>query len=315
MNEVEIVLIQIVTCRVLRARSGRGQGMAALDVVVAFYSDRSFEPWLAELSRALEGAAVVRSVVYDKSGSVALPAADEHVRLRNIGRESETYLQHIVRNYENGLAAYTLFVQDDISSVHVPERHRESFYARIHRVVREGACGEVLRVAYRGRKLAPRRRIAAGDPLHGRLHAACVRFGIDMPAEYETNVCAILLVSREHIRRRPRAFYERLLAWHGESASAPDRKRRNYEEQVPWVLEHLWQLIFFETPQPLLRRFWPSYYRGPFWTEQRAQLLDRTCHTFARHLCELCTLLIGSVCLSRVLWSTRKGTALASHSS
>ena len=288
----------------------------ALDVVVALYSDRSFEPWLADLSRALEGAAVVRSVVYDKSGSaVALPAADEHVRLRNIGRESESYLQHIVRNYEQGLAAYTLFVQDDIASVHVPKHHREGFFARIHRVVRVGDGGEVLQVAYRGRKLAPRRHIAAGDPLYGRLHDACVRFGIEMPSEYETNVCAILLVSRERIRLRPRAFYERLLAWHGDSESAPDRKRRNHEEQVPWVLEHLWQLIFFETPQPLLRRFWPSYYRGPFWTEQRAQLLDRTCHTFARHLCELCTLLIGSVCLSRVLWSTRKGTALASHSS
>ena len=172
--------------------------LVALDVVVALYSDRSFEPWLADLSRALEGAAVVRSVVYDKSGSaVALPAADEHVRLRNIGRESESYLQHIVRNYEQGLAAYTLFVQDDIASVHVPKHHREGFYARIHRVVRVGDGGEVLQVAYRGRKLAPRRRIAAGDPLYGRLHDACVRFGIAMPSEYETNVCAILLVSKE----------------------------------------------------------------------------------------------------------------------
>jgi len=59
----------------------------ALDVVVALYSDRSFEPWLADLSRALEGAAVVRSVVYDKyikgDTTVSTRAADERVSKDN----------------------------------------------------------------------------------------------------------------------------------------------------------------------------------------------------------------------------------------
>ena len=51
--------------------------------------------------------------VYDKSddiSSLATGIAGKVVRLPNLGRESHTYLQHIVRNYDS-LAAVTVFSQ------------------------------------------------------------------------------------------------------------------------------------------------------------------------------------------------------------
>lgn len=223
-----------------------------LDVVVAYHSDRTYVQLLDELHAALEGRnIIVRAVVYDKSGcsgiSEAPRCAHERQIVPNVGRESETYIRHIADRH-GGLADYTLFVQDD-ASVHVPHHHRGGFFARIEHLMADRADGEVLQVVYRGRKLAPPRRIDQLEPLYGRLRAAADRFGVHMPETYETNVCAFVLASRECLTRRPRSFYEELLRWHGESASAPDRKRRTEEEHVPWVMEHLWQLILFG-PQP-----------------------------------------------------------------
>ena len=82
--------------------------------------------------------------------------------------------------------------------------------------IRRGGPGRLLQVVHRGRKLFPPRRIDAHDKLHGRLRAACARFGLRLPTSYETHVCAFVVVSRAAIRRRPREFYERLLAWHAE---------------------------------------------------------------------------------------------------
>ena len=51
---------------------------------------------------------------------------------------------------------------------------------------------------------------------------------------------------RERIRRRPKSFYEALLAWHREEPSVRNRRGASDEQLAPWLLEHLWQLIFFE---------------------------------------------------------------------
>ena len=43
-------------------------------------------------------------------------------KLQNIGREGETYLHHIINNYEK-LSDYTLFIQDDTDN-HIPDVHK-----------------------------------------------------------------------------------------------------------------------------------------------------------------------------------------------
>ena len=86
--------------------------------------------------------------------------------------------------------------------------------------------------------------------LPSRQRAACQRFGIEVPpGGYETHVCAFLLASRECIRQHPRAFYVRLHEWHSGCKSVTRRRGATEEELAPWLLEHLWQLIFrFDPP-------------------------------------------------------------------
>jgi hypothetical protein len=213
----------------------------SLHVVVAHHSSRSYESLLTALAPDVE-----HVVVYDKSakGISGAPPGHEVVRVPNCGRESESYLRHIVSEYD-ALPDYVLFVQDD-THVHVPHHHQPAFCARVRAIVRSEALGEVLQVVYRGKRLYPPRCIDEHDKLYPKLRAVCERFEMGaLPSAYATNVCAFVLASRECIRRRPRSFYERLLSWHSEEHSVRNRRGATEEQLAPWLLEHLWQRIFF----------------------------------------------------------------------
>ena len=219
-----------------------------LHVVVAHYQWRTFESLVDAVHHAIGCEAVH---VYDKSASGyealpvegSVPTYTVH-RVPNVGRESESYLRHIVQHYDD-LGEHTLFIQDD-AHIHVPRHHVAAFVAQVLAEVSCGGGGRVLQVVHRGRKLYPPRRIDSHDKMHGRLSAACERFGLRMPHVYETHVCAFFVASRACIRRRPKEFYERLLAWHAESESVANRRGASEEQLAPWLCEHLWQLIFFD---------------------------------------------------------------------
>lgn len=174
-------------------------------------------------------------------------------RVPNVGRESESYLRHLCAHYDR-LAEYTLLIQDD-THVHVPPHHVGAICAQIRETLSAGAAGRLLQVVHRGKKLYPPRKIDAHDKMHGRLHAACQRVGLALPHSYHTHVCAFLLVRRATVHRHPRSFYEALLQWHvaggsGVGPSSVERRRGASEEELaPWLLEHLWQVIFFEDGQ------------------------------------------------------------------
>ena len=167
----------------------------------------------------------------------------------NVGRESETYLRHLVENYD-ALADYTLMLQDD-THVHVPCQQRAAICAQVVAVLQTpGSPGRVLQVVHRGKRLHAPRTIDQSDPLYPKLEAACARFGLGpLPESYQTHVCAFLIVSAASVRRHPRALYEQLLAWHGESASVLVRRGATEAELAPWLLEHLWTIIF-DFPPP-----------------------------------------------------------------
>ena len=97
------------------------------------------------------------------------------------------------------------------------------------------------------RKLHPPRTVDARDPLYPKLARVCARFGLPpLPERYETHVCAHVLASREAIRRHPRRLYEALHAWHAEGgASVRNRRGATEAELAPWLMEHLWTLLWF----------------------------------------------------------------------
>ena len=92
-----------------------------LHIVVAHHSHRAFEPLVEALIQAVAPESA-RVHVYDKSPAgydKSLGAAG--VCGANVGRESESYLRHIIDAYEM-LPEYVLFIQDD-THVHVPPHH------------------------------------------------------------------------------------------------------------------------------------------------------------------------------------------------
>ena len=222
----------------------RDAGLPTLHAVVAYYRWRSYESLIEMLG-------CTDAHVYNKSpsGDVApsSPRAGQaryhEVCVPNVGRESETYLRHICRHYDT-LPEYVIFLQDD-THIHVPAHHAPAFCEQVRRAMLSRGLGQVMQVVHRGKRLYPPRVIDARDKMFPKLKRVCEKFGIAIPASYETNVCAFLLVSREAIRRRPLSFYERLLAWHADSLSVANRRGATEEELAPWLLEHLWQLIFF----------------------------------------------------------------------
>ena len=219
-----------------------------LQMVVAHYSSTCFESLVEAVDDAI-GCETCH--VYDKSEdgswtpSEPSPSAFSRYvthRVPNVGRESETYLRYLIDHYES-LPEYMLLVQDD-TQVHVPRQHVDHFCEQISKEMQGNTYGRVLQVVHRGRRLYPPRKIDAHDKMHGRLQAACERFGLSMPQSYLTHVCAFLLVSRECVHSRPKAFYEELHKWHSEERSVKNRRGATEEQLAPWLLEHLWQLVF-----------------------------------------------------------------------
>ena len=176
----------------------------------------------------------------------AITSFPDHFEVRpvpNVGRESETYLRFIVDRYDD-LPEYSLMVQDDCH-VHIPTNQRATICQQVWSVLEDRTPGRVLQVVFRGRKLHPLKRIDANDALYPKLAAACNRFRIRLPDAYDTHVCAFLLVSRDAILQHDKAWYQGLLQWHADCASVEKRRGASEAELAPWLLEHLWTLIFF----------------------------------------------------------------------
>ncbi|EHJ46687.1 hypothetical protein DFW101_0670 [Solidesulfovibrio carbinoliphilus subsp. oakridgensis] len=201
-----------------------------VEVVVARY--REDVAWTAALGLPV--------VVYDKSGEPG-----EHA-LPNIGRESHTYLSHIVRLYPD-FPDFTVFVQAAPFPHMPPGATPVSFAARILQNARMGlkfsgfACFK-LKCDRLGR---PHQ---MADPA---LHGHRPGFGRDIPvgAVYETLFAGpapeaflvtapagMFFVARDRILARPLAFYKKALEL--VVADADDAANTGH------AFERLWPLIF-----------------------------------------------------------------------
>ena len=63
-------------------------------------------------------------IVYNKSGNELKHNKENLIQkyLPNVGHESDTYLNHIIDNYDN-LSEYTIFIQDDTNN-HIPDHNK-----------------------------------------------------------------------------------------------------------------------------------------------------------------------------------------------
>ena len=205
------------------------EGRTVQAVVARWREDAS---WVAHLG--------LDALVYDKSGqpgSLALP---------NIGRETHTYLTHIVSNYDR-LADFTVFLQAD------PFRHMgegadvNALRERIAQNVRLGVrftgfawyklkCDRLGRPhAMNGPEGKGRWKGWGKDIPVGEVYAAL--FAGDVPESFlATAPAGLFFVSRERILARPRDFYAFALSL----VEADPEDERN----TGHAFERLWHVIF-----------------------------------------------------------------------
>ncbi len=171
----------------------------SFELVVARYNENL--NWLRRVPKAW------RVTIYDKSGE-QLPGA---ATLPNIGRESHTYLWHIVENYE-ALCDLTVFCQGK------PFDHASDFHQTLRDLAENPAVKGFLPLGHivdtddaRGRLLFTKwSKNEDGHELDMRgFHRAL--FGDDGPQEYTFRLGAQFAVPRDLIQSRPREFYERAL--------------------------------------------------------------------------------------------------------
>ena len=193
-----------------------------MDIVVARYNTDEFY----KLTDMFINSNVI---VYNKGCDMDKPC----IRLHNTGRESHTYLYHIVNNYNN-LNDYTVFIQDDTEN-HIPDynkfvsdmKNSNSFfiypctwrkdYPGVHsRSVVDGIV--------KMNSFVP----------HDAVKCFFERNNISYPKRYTTNTCAFMGIPRENIYKRSQDFYRQLL----------DETITDQTGHIGYVLEHAWHVIF-----------------------------------------------------------------------
>jgi hypothetical protein len=203
-----------------------------MDIIVSHYNCLEFEPFLEFLTANV--GTDTRVLIYDKSGKYT-KTQPEHtvVRLENVGREGETYLNHIISNYDS-LNEYTLFIQDDTEQ-HIPNYMA---FTDACKEAMEDTQFKLFACSWRKGGAPHSREIIDGMcGLHtfsskDAIKRACELHGIHLPARYVTPVSAFFICHRDRIRARPLKFYVDLREWLLQS------------EKNGFVLEHLWKIIF-----------------------------------------------------------------------
>ncbi len=187
-----------------------------MDLVVARYKEDI--GWLSQVPLQ------VRIILYNK-GSELLPVRENMtiVQLENVGREGETYAQHIIRHYES-LADYTVFSQANPFD-HSPDLLRlldQLFTGRYMSLSRE-----LLRTSING---CPFQKDISMRDTYEKI------FGPEPPASetFHFSPGAIFAVSKEAVRSHDIGFYQNVQSILGTSVCPIEG----------YVVERLWYLIF-----------------------------------------------------------------------
>ena len=208
----------------------KGSGEKSLNntIVVSHFRSKRFEDLMLFFPQD-------NIIVYDKSNKYASDEFRNIIVLENRGREGETYLNHIIKNY-NRLPFYTMFIQDDTEN-HILSY--PSFKDESERVISGNIKFYQYQTSWRLGEAVQRKRIIVDGvyPLHtfpspNAIKDACARLSIVLPSKYSTEPGAFFIVHKDLILKRPVEFYEKLRLWLLEN------------EKHGFVLEHMWPIIF-----------------------------------------------------------------------
>lgn len=176
-------------------------------------------------------------IIYDKSGKYKSEQFENTVIVKNEGREGETYLRHIIDNYDN-LSYYTLFIQDDTEN-HILSY--PNFQEETEMVISENILFHQYDASWKkkGATKSGKKVIINGEyslhkfPSPTAIKEACAFLNIYLPGEYKTETDAFFIVHKSIILKRTKEFYENVRTWLLENP------------QRGFVLEYIWFLIFY----------------------------------------------------------------------
>ncbi|KAF3905544.1 hypothetical protein AA313_de0204393 [Arthrobotrys entomopaga] len=239
-----------------------------LDIVIAHYEESLFHtyqilesilsvPSVKERSRRIFF--YTKNKKYENS-TASIPKAmgfTKVIHLENIGREGDTYLRHILENYDNGLARHTMFIQADPHDPYIFFKSLENYFFKDTGVLslapfRTCSCQEGCKVSGKAGtfpRVSEIYRQAYGRP--------CPRKPLLLTIRGQ------FIASRENIRMTSRKVYQsvldKLTTLVGvDEDVAPWIKRYNIKDTLSspmfgFSLEHSWMLLFHCNKPELLR--------------------------------------------------------------
>jgi hypothetical protein len=202
-----------------------------LNIVVAYYNNKNYMK-LFDIFDSISYN--YKAIVYNKSASEIQLKNITVQPLENIGREGETYLTHIITNYDT-LDDYTLFIQDDTNN-HISKYSK--FIDFCTRTMNSNMEFRMYPCIWKEKQVVVLRTIEDGIcdlhtfPSQDAIKVACEYNTIDLPKKYTTETCAFFICHKNSILRHPKEFYVHLREW------------LLMDDKHGFVLEHMWKLIF-----------------------------------------------------------------------
>ena len=177
-------------------------------------------------------------IIYDKSDT----PIENSIPLKNIGREGETFLYHILQNYDN-LPDYTLFVQGHPFD-HMCNINPQNFQSELDRLLNEKPDTTPLFCGLHNEHYTLYAGLNVKEYYEFLFNESC-------PEITQFAAGAQYIVPKHRILQRPKSFYETLERMITESTivnvaiACSNEHSFNEKEINAWTLERMFYYIFY----------------------------------------------------------------------
>lgn len=182
--------------------------------------------------------------LYDKSGAAAPPVTANNLNfeaLPNIGRESHSYIYHVLKNYSN--LPDILVLAQGWPFDHCPDFLEATAKSDLDEIWESHIKAEPEnKMRWPGfiglghfwtAVVGVENSLPLSEPRLPHMQEMWkLLFDTHFPAEFPNTWGAVMVVSRWRIRARPRSFYKTILDYH------------EVLDRLPWALEYLWPHIW-----------------------------------------------------------------------
>jgi hypothetical protein len=192
------------------------------------------------------------TIVYNKGGNdefLHAPNITNVINMKNCGLDTHSFLYHIINNYDN-LAEITAFFQGSIDLPHKYNRAAETVVESVRRNTTILACCEIKNMREELYNFTVDQYAMAHSSIthshHNVVTYPCPirpfgRWYDSLFGEIETTHFVynhIIAIKKEHILRRPKEYYEKLMSF-------VDNIEEGRQPEVVHYFERAWEAIFY----------------------------------------------------------------------